>query len=166
MCWHGQSNTNSWTSVVKYCRLSIFRANAIVVIMEPSQTAANPETTAQLVNGMSRDELAVVYCSAILADDDVTITADKLTTLLKAANLTHVEPIWPTLYARALGAGCDVRRLLTSVGAVGSGPAAGQTQQTATTAVVEEESKKEAAPISAPLVDDDSDEDLNLDLFG
>jgi large subunit ribosomal protein LP1 len=134
------------------------------------QAPVNTNITAQLVSGISRDEMAVIYSAAILADDDVTITADKLTTILKAANLSNVEPIWPTLYARALGSGCDVRRLLTSVGAVGtSGPqqqqlsggvGGKQSENEASAADVKKAAEPEAAD------DDDDDDDLNLDLFG
>jgi len=125
----------------------------------------NPNVTSQLISGISRDEMAVIYSVAILADDDVTITADKLTTILRAANLSNVEPIWPTLYARALGSGCDIRKLLTSVSAVGNTAPTQQprhaddkNEKVVAAAVV----KKDAEP----EIEDDSDSDLNLDLFG
>lgn len=47
----------------------------------------------------SSNELACVYAALILADDQVAVTADKLQTILKAANVS-VEPYWPTLFAR------------------------------------------------------------------
>lgn len=76
-------------------------------------------------------ELAVSYAALILADDSVEITSDKLQTLLKAANV-EVEPIYATLFAKALE-GKDVKELLLNVGgasaaapaASGSAPAAG-----------------------------------------
>lgn len=67
---------------------------------------------------MSNSELATSYAALILADEDVEITvrryisscrgteanqiqqADKLQTILKAANVEDVEPIWTTLYAK------------------------------------------------------------------
>ena len=71
---------------------------------------------------MSHAELATSYAALILADDDVDITVsrrllevqlscgwvaltfspqpDKLQTLIKAANVEDVEPIWTTLYAK------------------------------------------------------------------
>lgn len=134
------------------------------------QTAVNTNITAQLASGISRDEMAVIYSAAILADDDIAITADKLMTILKAANMSNVEPIWPTLYARALGSGCDVRRLLTSVGAVGaSGSQPQQLSDGVGNRPLEKEAtaadtKKTAEPEAAD--DDDDDDDLNLDLFG
>ena len=48
--------------------------------------------------------------------------ADKLQTLVQAAGV-EVEPIWFSLYAKAL-AGQDLKALLLNVGAPGSGPAA------------------------------------------
>ena len=55
----------------------------------------------------------VRYSALILADDDVPITAEKLNTILKAANVT-VECIWPTLFARALSA-CNIKDLINNV---------------------------------------------------
>ncbi|KAI8638144.1 60s acidic ribosomal protein-domain-containing protein [Parasitella parasitica] len=66
-------------------------------------------------------ELAVVYAALILEDDNVEITADKLQTLVAAAGV-EVEPIWFSLYAKAL-AGQDLKALLLNVGAPGSGSA-------------------------------------------
>lgn len=73
----------------------------------------------------SREELACVYSSLILFDDDISITAEKLQTILKTANV-EVEPYWPTLFAKALE-GVDIKGLITNISSgVGSGaPAAG-----------------------------------------
>ena len=69
---------------------------------------------------MSTSELAASYAALILADDGVDITvqfpdrefrilkmvanllyqADKLQTLIKAAKIEDVEPIWTTLFAK------------------------------------------------------------------
>jgi ribosomal protein L12E/L44/L45/RPP1/RPP2 len=51
---------------------------------------------------MSTAELATSYAALILADDCVEITADKLQTLIKAAEVSDVEPVWTTLFAKAL----------------------------------------------------------------
>ena len=51
---------------------------------------------------MSMDELAVVYASLILVDDDIPVTEDKINTILQAAEV-KVEPIWPALFAKAIG---------------------------------------------------------------
>merc|ERR1712202_19675 len=69
-------------------------------------------------------ELACTYAALILNDDDVEITGDKITAILKAANVDF-EPFWPSLFAGALK-DVNVRELITNIGSgVGSGPAAG-----------------------------------------
>ncbi|KAF2673726.1 ribosomal protein 60S, partial [Microthyrium microscopicum] len=68
-------------------------------------------------------ELATSYAALILADDGVDITADKITTLIKAANIEGVEPIWASLFAKALE-GKDVKDLLLNVGSGGGAAAA------------------------------------------
>ena len=37
-------------------------------------------------------ELACVYAALILADDEIDITGDKISTILKASKLTTVQP--------------------------------------------------------------------------
>ncbi|RFU25331.1 hypothetical protein B7463_g11025, partial [Scytalidium lignicola] len=49
---------------------------------------------------MSNAELASSYAALILADDGVDITAEKLQTLIKAAGVVDVEPIWTSLFAK------------------------------------------------------------------
>ncbi|KAH7639086.1 ribosomal protein LP1 [Dermatophagoides farinae] len=72
---------------------------------------------------MSINELACVYASLILQDDDVAITSEKIQTILKTANV-DVEPYWPGLFAKALE-NIDVKGLITNVGSgVGGAPAA------------------------------------------
>merc|ERR1711921_38650 len=69
-------------------------------------------------------ELACTYAALILNDDDVEVTGDKISTILKAANV-EFEPFWPSLFAGALK-DVNVRELITNIGSgVGSGPAAG-----------------------------------------
>jgi large subunit ribosomal protein LP1 len=67
---------------------------------------------------MSTSELATSYAALILADDGVEITADKLQSIVKAAKVDDIEPIWTTLFAKALE-GKDVKDLLLNIGSGG-----------------------------------------------
>nr|AID68562.1 ribosomal protein p1 [Cerebratulus lacteus] len=108
---------------------------------------------------ISNDELACTYSALILADDEVAITADKLQTILKAANV-NVEPFWPGLFAKAL-TGVDVKELITKIGSsAGSAPAAGA-GAAAAGAPAEEEKKEEKKEES----EEESDEDMGFGLF-
>merc|ERR1712241_787973 len=93
-------------------------------------------------------ELACVYAALILADDDVAITAEKLSTIMKAAGVDF-EPYWPGLFAKALES-CDLKELITNVGSgVGVAPAAGGAAPAA------EEKKEEKKEESEEEEDDD-----------
>jgi large subunit ribosomal protein LP1 len=67
----------------------------------------------------TNSEQAVSYAALILADDSIPITPEKLQTLLKAAGIEDVGPIWTTLFAKALE-GKHVKDLVTEVGATGA----------------------------------------------
>jgi large subunit ribosomal protein LP1 len=71
----------------------------------------------------SKAEEAVSYAALILADDSISITAEKLQVLLNAAGIEDVEPVWTTLFAKALE-GKNVKEILTAAAA--TGPAAGE----------------------------------------
>ncbi|KAK7431898.1 60S acidic ribosomal protein P1 [Neonectria magnoliae] len=107
---------------------------------------------------MSHAELASSYAALILADDGVEITADKLQTLIKAAKVEEVEPIWTSIFAKALE-GKDVKDLLVNVGS-GGGAAATSGGAAATggdaAEAVEEEKEEEK---------EESDEDMGFGLF-
>ncbi|RYP18957.1 hypothetical protein DL765_003635 [Monosporascus sp. GIB2] len=110
---------------------------------------------------MSTAELASSYAALILADDGVEITADKLQTLIKAANVTDVEPIWTSLFAKALE-GKDVKDLLSNVGSGGgaaAAPAAGGAAAGGDAAAEAKEEKKEEEAA------EESDEDMGFGLF-
>ncbi|RYP78396.1 hypothetical protein DL771_000581 [Monosporascus sp. 5C6A] len=110
---------------------------------------------------MSTAELASSYAALILADDGVEITADKLQTLIKAANVTDVEPIWTSLFAKALE-GKDVKDLLSNVGSGGgaaAAPAAGGAAAGGDAAAETKEEKKEEEAA------EESDEDMGFGLF-
>ncbi|KAK7074857.1 60S acidic ribosomal protein P1 [Halocaridina rubra] len=110
----------------------------------------------------SNDELACVYAALILMDDEVPITAEKINSILKAANVT-VEPYWPGLFAKA-ASGLDLKSIVCNVGSgVGAGggggaPAAGGGAAAAAAAPAVEEKKEESAA-------EESDEDMGFSLF-
>ncbi|TDZ15843.1 60S acidic ribosomal protein P1 [Colletotrichum sidae] len=108
---------------------------------------------------MSTAELASSYAALILADDGVEITADKLQTLIKAAKVDDVEPIWTSLFAKALE-GKDVKDLLSNVGSGGgaAAPAAGGAAAGGATEAAAEEAPKEEEK-------EESDEDMGFGLF-
>ncbi|CAI6322933.1 unnamed protein product [Periconia digitata] len=51
---------------------------------------------------VSRVENIVAYAALILADEGLEITPEKLQTLLAAANIEDIEPVWTQLFAKAL----------------------------------------------------------------
>ncbi|KAF2759641.1 hypothetical protein EJ05DRAFT_436862 [Pseudovirgaria hyperparasitica] len=106
---------------------------------------------------MSNAELASSYAALILADDGVEITADKLQTLIKAANIEDVEPIWTSLFAKALE-GKDVKDLLLNVGSGGGAAAAPAAGGAAAAGGDAEEAKEEAK-------EEESDDDMGFGLF-
>merc|ERR1711972_949607 len=109
---------------------------------------------------MGSSELACVYAALILADDDVAITSEKITTILKAANV-EVESYWPGLFAKALES-VDVKTLITNVGSgAGAAPAGGAPAAAASSdapaAVEKKEEKKEES--------EEEDDDMGFGLF-
>ncbi|XP_054167174.1 60S acidic ribosomal protein P1-like [Oppia nitens] len=109
----------------------------------------------------SNDELSCVYAALILQDDDVAITAEKIQTILKAANV-EVEPYWPSLFSKALE-GVDLKGLITNVGSgVGAAPAAAAPAAAAPAAgdAKKEDKKKEKEPES-----EEEDDDMGFGLF-
>merc|ERR1712209_101539 len=110
-------------------------------------------------------ELACTYAALILTDDDVPITGDKISTILKAANV-DVEPIWPTLFAKALSS-VNVRDLITNVGsAVGSAPAAAAAAPAAGGgAAAAEPAKEEKKEEKKAESESDEDDDMGFGLF-
>jgi len=111
---------------------------------------------------MSTSEMAVSYAALILADDNLEITADKLQTLIKAAKVEEVEPIWTTLFAKALE-GKDVKDLLLNVGSGGgAAPAAAPSGGAAAAGGAAAEAAKEE---EKPEEKEESDEDMGFGLF-
>lgn len=77
-----------------------------IVTLETHDTLSMSTTT--------NPEQAVAYAALILADDSIAITPEKLQVLLKASGIEDVEPIWTTLFSKALE-GKSVNDILTSV---------------------------------------------------
>ncbi|KAJ6020921.1 hypothetical protein N7540_006425 [Penicillium herquei] len=106
---------------------------------------------------MSVPELACSYAALILADDGIEISAEKIQTLVAAAKVPEVEPIWATIFAKALE-GKDIKDLLTNVGSGGPAApvaaAAGGAAAPAEAAVEEKVEEKE-----------ESDDDMGFGLF-
>ncbi|CAH0722902.1 unnamed protein product, partial [Brenthis ino] len=109
----------------------------------------------------SKAELACVYSALILVDDDVAVTGEKISTILKAANV-DVEPYWPGLFAKALE-GINVRDLITNIGSgVGAAPAGGAPVAAAAAAAPAAEAAKEEKKEEEP---EESDDDMGFGLF-
>jgi len=116
----------------------------------------------------SNDELACIYAALILHDDGISITADKIATILKAAGVS-VEPYWPTLFAKALD-GIDIGSLLGSLGSAASAVSAGPVSSgggaaAAADAPAAAEEKEEVKEEKKDDSDEESDEDMGFSLF-
>ncbi|CAN7066822.1 unnamed protein product [Brassica oleracea var. botrytis] len=106
-------------------------------------------------------ELACSYAVMILEDEGISITSDKIATLVKAAGV-EIESYWPMLFAN-MAEKRNVTDLIMNVGAGGGGgapvaaaaPAAGGGAAAAAPAA--EEKKEEVA--------EESDGDLGFGLF-
>lgn len=68
----------------------------------------------------NKSEQAIAYAALNLADESINIMADKLQTLLQAAGIEDVEPIWTTFFVNALK-DKNVREVLTAVTAAPAG---------------------------------------------
>ncbi|KAJ6092997.1 60S acidic ribosomal protein P1 [Penicillium sp. IBT 16267x] len=108
---------------------------------------------------MSTSELACSYAALILADDGIEISADKIQTLLTAAKVQEVEPIWATIFAKALE-GKDIKDMLTNVGSAGPAPAAGGAAATGGAAAPAEAAAEEKVEEK-----EESDDDMGFGLF-
>ncbi|XP_075153226.1 ribosomal protein LP1 [Haematobia irritans] len=109
----------------------------------------------------NKAELACVYASLILVDDDIAVTGEKISTVLKAANV-EVEPYWPGLFAKALE-GVNVKDLITNIGSgVGAAPAGGAAAPAGGAAPAAEAKKEEKKKEEEP---EESDDDMGFALF-
>ncbi|GAA0159293.1 ribosomal protein [Lithospermum erythrorhizon] len=109
---------------------------------------------------MSVGELACTYASLVLHDDGIPITAEKIATLVKAANVS-IESYWPSLFAK-LAEKRNIEDLIMNVGAGGGGApmvaAAPAAAGGAAPAAAAKEEKKEEAK-------EESDDDMGFSLF-
>lgn len=97
------------------------------------------------------------YAALILADASISITPEKLQNLLKSAGIEDVEPIWTTLFAKALE-GRDLKEILTTVTA--AGPVKGSGGDNKGTGDVDGEEGIELGSDADGDAAEDSDEDL------
>ncbi|XP_030532376.1 60S acidic ribosomal protein P1-like [Rhodamnia argentea] len=111
---------------------------------------------------MSAGELACTYATLILHDDGISITAEKIASLVKAANVS-VESYWPSLFAK-LAEKRNVEDLVMNVGSGGgaapvavAAPAGGAAGAAAAAPAAVEEKKEEAK--------EESDDDMGFSLF-
>ncbi|KAA8533536.1 hypothetical protein F0562_031030 [Nyssa sinensis] len=111
---------------------------------------------------MSVSELACTYASLILHDEGITVTAEKIATLVKAANVM-VESYWPSLFAKLVEKR-NIEDLIMNVGSGGGGavvavsaPSGGGSTAAAPAAAAIEEKKEEPK--------EESDDDMGVSLF-
>ncbi|RAL50293.1 hypothetical protein DM860_007967 [Cuscuta australis] len=69
---------------------------------------------------MSISELACSYAALILHDDGIPVTAEKIATVVKSANV-NVESYWPSLFAKL----CEKRNIEDLIMNVGTGGGGG-----------------------------------------
>ncbi|KAK1408907.1 hypothetical protein QVD17_41055 [Tagetes erecta] len=130
------------------------RRSSVIAFSKEEKTCLN-------LKNMSIGELACTYATLILSDDGIPITAEKIATLLKAANV-DTESYWPSLFAK-LAEKKNIEDLIVNVGAGGGGggavavaaPAAGG--GAAAAAPAPEEKKEEPK--------EESDDDMGFSLF-
>ncbi|CAM8989244.1 unnamed protein product [Rhodiola kirilowii] len=109
---------------------------------------------------MSVSELACTYACLVLHDDGIAITAEKIATIVKAANVT-VESYWPSLFAKLVEKK-NIEDLIVNVGSGGGGAAvavaaSGGAAPAAAAAPAAEEKKEEPK--------EESDDDMGFSLF-
>src|SRR5574340_241695 len=73
---------------------------------------------------MSTGEIACSYAALILYDDNIPITAEKIATLVKTANVPGVDSYWFSLFAK-LAEKRNIGELILKVGAGGGAAVAG-----------------------------------------
>lgn len=110
---------------------------------------------------MSASELACTYATLILHDEGIPVTAEKIATLVKAANVP-VESYWPSLFAK-LAEKRNVEDLVLNAGSGGAvsvaAPGVAEAAAPAAAPPPEDKKKKEEP-------EEESDDDCPIfDLF-
>ncbi|KAK9758123.1 hypothetical protein RND81_01G208700 [Saponaria officinalis] len=108
---------------------------------------------------MSISELACTYAALALYDDGIPITADKITDLVKAADIS-IESYWAGLFAKLLEKK-NVEDLILNVGAGGGGAAVAAVAGPGAAAPAAEEKKEEKKEEAK----EESDDDMGFSLF-
>ncbi|KAL2893406.1 60S acidic ribosomal protein P1 [Bienertia sinuspersici] len=100
---------------------------------------------------MSVGKLACTYAALILHDDDVAVTAEKIQTLVSAANIS-IESYWPSLFAKLVEKK-NIEDLILNVGAGGGGgaPVAAVAGAGAAAAPAAEEKKRRRRKRKSPV---------------
>jgi len=112
----------------------------------------------------TKEELACVYAALVLLDDDVAITGDKISTILKAAHV-EVEPYWPDLFARSLE-GVSLKDLISSFGSAAPAAAAAPVAAAPVAAAKEEPAKGGKKEEKKPAKEEEEeDDDMGMSLF-
>ncbi|KAM7306860.1 protein FAM204A [Ixodes scapularis] len=97
-------------------------------------------------------------------DDEIAVTAEKISTILKAAGV-EVEPYWPGLFAKALE-GLDLKALISNVGSgVGSGPAAAAAPAAGAAAAAPTGGKDAPKKEEKKEESEEEDDDMGFGLF-
>ncbi|XP_059664591.1 large ribosomal subunit protein P1-like [Cornus florida] len=104
---------------------------------------------------MSAGQLACTYACLALHDDGIPVTAEKIATMVKAANVS-VESYWPSLFAKLVEKK-SIADLIMNVGSGCAAPAAAPAAPAAVAPAAEE--KKEEEP------KEESDEEFGFNLF-
>jgi len=110
------------------------------------------------LSGPEKDELVCTYAALILHDAEAEISAENMTTLIKAAGCS-VDAYWPTLYSKMLG-GKDIGDMLKFGGGGGGGggaPAAGGAAAAGGDAG--------GAAAAAPVEEEEEEDEMEFDLF-
>lgn len=137
----------------------------------------------------NKSELACTYAALILADDDIEVTgmlndvssfsnyrspnwilylgflADKINTLLKAANCKFVEPFMSSLFASAL-TGRNIKDIVSSASTVCAAPAASAAAPSGGASAAAAQKPQEEKKEEKKEESEESDGDMGFDLFG